>query len=320
MMKTKLRILLLAVSLLFAQTGFALTCKPSDNSAVTVSFAVSTDVAVPRPTPKDTIVWLDQPRTISLYCASSITEGIYAYLTPLTQTADALGSELEVGVRINGTDYLCSKPGCKISLDKKANTYVTFSLTYQLFLARRSAPPGNSNSLLTSAMEHVALQVDGQGGVNYSEGSNYRVKLTGLNKLRYVACDSTLRISPGNINFGTLSSNGGIVGGVIRDLPFSITALKSCNSAYALDANLTAVNGTVQDKTLLIPNDNASVGITILSTDTRQALPYGERFELFPTSTEQTVVRNFLARLTWAALPAKLGSFSAGAAIDIYYR
>ncbi|MCY1550798.1 Fimbrial protein [compost metagenome] len=105
----------------------------------------------------------------------------------------------------------------------------------------------------------------------------------------------------------------------IKEVPFSITANKNCNSAYGLGAVLKPINATLSGNTL-VPGNNSSVGITLLRQQDRSVLPFYKEFTLVEYGREQVVVKDFLAQLKWMTSKATLGKFSASASIDVYYK
>ncbi len=123
------------------------------------------------------------------------------------------------------------------------------------------------------------------------------------------------------LNFQILQSQFAAQNLVIKELPFSITANKSCNSAYGLNAMfIPASNTTLSSTDTLLAKDNPTVGIRLLNED-RSVISIGKEFEFIPyTPTQTTVTKNFLAQLRWMTSRPILGPFNATAAIEVYYK
>ncbi|WP_198454049.1 hypothetical protein, partial [Listeria monocytogenes] len=112
----------------------------------------------------------------------------------------------------------------------------TKQVRFQIFLSKHAAPTPGKEGPITGVNSYALFQFDGVGGINNLGGRNLRMYALGMNNLRYVACTSTLSISPKTLNFQILQSQFAAQNLVIKELPFSITANKSCNSAYGLNA------------------------------------------------------------------------------------
>lgn len=128
---------------------------------------------------------------------------------------------------------------------------------------------------------YVIFQLDGIKG---PIADNFRMVLNGLNQLRYIACSSTLSISPETLDFGLLQAYQATANQTIKEKPFQITASKNCNSAYGLGALLRPVNSSSTVGDTLVPGDNKSVGITVLRQEDRSIVPFQRRV---PTSGTQ---------------------------------
>ncbi len=197
----------------------------------------------------------------------------------------------------------------------------TKQVRFQIFLSKLAAPTPGKEGPITGVNSYALFQFDGVGGINNLGGRNLRMNALGMNNLRYVACTSTLSISPKTLNFQILQSQFAAQNLVIKELPFSITANKSCNSAYGLNAMfIPASNTTLSSTDTLLAKDNPTVGIRLLNED-RSVISIGKEFEFIPyTPTQTTVTKNFLAQLRWMTSRPILGPFNATAAIEVYYK
>ncbi|AZD55397.1 putative exported protein [Pseudomonas chlororaphis subsp. aurantiaca] len=332
-MKRICQLLSLALLLVLTQKSYALACK-KDRTQASDTIMINTTIAVPSVLPKDTVLWRSDNYSISMTCWQDRTgvgsEYVYFYLSPRDQGLTQLGPDLELGIHLNGTDLRCTQlPGCRVQLpiqfdgcwapicDQKAQT---FPLNFNFFLSKRSPPGSGKEGALTTVSTYPAFQLDGVGGMNTEPGRNFVMTLTGLNNLRYVSCASSLSISPKTINFGAINSFEAQANEVIKEVPFNITAIKNCNSVYGLNGYLNPVAATAADGYTLVPNNNTSVGISLLKQPSRSAIPFNKEFTLVAPTRDQMVVNNFLAQLKWRTSKPKLGKFNATATIDVFYK
>ncbi|AZD86706.1 hypothetical protein C4K14_3884 [Pseudomonas chlororaphis subsp. aureofaciens] len=327
------QLLSLALLLVLTQKSYALACK-KDGTQANDAVMINTTIAVPNSLPKDTVLWRSGYYSISVTCwqdRGGPSEYVYFYLSPRDTGLTQLGPDLELGVHLNGTDLRCTQlERCRVQLPISfdfcpvgsgcKDKAQTFPLSFNFFLSKRSQPGPGKEGALTGAMTYPAFQLDGAGGMNVSPDSNFVMTLTGLNQLRYVACATTLSISPKTVNFGGITSTGAQTNKVIKEVPFSITAIKSCNSVYGLNAVLTPVAATAADGYTLVPSNNTSVGISLLKQPSRSAIPFNKEFTLVAPTRDQTVVNTFLAQLKWRTSKPKLGKFNATATIDVFYK
>lgn len=104
------RTLLVGMLVALAQKGYALTCERADNKATIDYVNIDTSIAVPSALPKDTVLWRSPTYDFSVRCyqerENTGPEDVYFYLSPDGQ--GALGSDLEVGINLNGEDLRCS--------------------------------------------------------------------------------------------------------------------------------------------------------------------------------------------------------------------
>ncbi|BBN55662.1 hypothetical protein TRE132_37870 [Pseudomonas chlororaphis subsp. aurantiaca] len=333
MMKNIYQLLCLSLLLVLSQKSYALACK-KDGSQSSDAITISTSIAVPNTLPKDTVLWRSDNYSISMTCWQDIkadSEYVYFYLSPRDQSLTQLGPDLELGVQLNGTDLRCTQLArCRVQLPILFSgcNYAggcryqaqTFPLNFNFFLSKRSpSSPGKEGSL-TGVPSYPAFQLDGVGGINNKPDSNFFMVLNGLSQLRYIACSSHLIISPPTVDFGSIAAASAQTNKVINEVPFSITAVKGCTSAYGLNAQLTPVAATVVGGDTLVPNNNTSVGISLLKQQDRSVIPFNKEFTLVESSRDQMVVKNFLAQLKWRTNQAILGKFNATAAIDVFYK
>ncbi|PAK14389.1 fimbrial protein [Burkholderia ubonensis] len=329
------RILLLAAALmLWMPKSYALICTLANSSTVSATTTVDTTIAVPNTQPKGKVLWRQPTQTTSMDCWVDLNgypgEYIYLYVNP---KGVSLGNDLEIGVTFQGRDYLSSSlTGGKLKTDiwvdgcgthdtcgwQKVRAY----FTYSIFIAKKSPAGTAKEGPMASIADYMALQFDGQGGAR--PGKSYNITVKGLNKLRYIPCESRINISPATIKFNGISAANPKPGQVIVQTPFTIAEVRTCASGsavYGINAFLTPVNATLADSdTTLVPSDNPSVGINLLRAENLTALTFRKEFVLTPQTSEQSSTHRFLASLKWRTSTPKLGKFNAGAAVEIYYK
>ncbi|MDY1248306.1 fimbrial protein [Pseudomonas aeruginosa] len=332
-MKLTLQLLFLGLLLALSQKSLALTCLKNATD-VSDQISMDTTVAVPIVLPKDTILWRSPNYSVNISCWANqfwnAEEEIYFYLSPKDPGLSMIGPDLEVGLNLDGKDIRCTQADrCRIKLPYKTlpcrsnapggcpHLKTNFTLHYNFFISKRSLPGTSKEGPIAGHDSYVIFQLDGIGG---PIADNFRMVLNGLNQLRYVACSSTLSISPKTLDFGLLQALQAATNQTIKEKPFQITASKNCNSAYGLGALLRPVNSSSTVGDTLVPGDNKSVGITVLRQEDRSIVPFNKEFQLVEHSKDQVVVKNFLAQLKWMTNAPTLGRFNATAAIDIYYK
>ncbi|MDS4320454.1 fimbrial protein [Pseudomonas aeruginosa] len=332
-MKLTIQLLFLGLLLALSQKSLALTCLKNATD-VSDQISMDTTVAVPIVLPKDTILWRSTNYSVNISCWANqfwnAEEEIYFYLSPKDPGLSMIGPDLEVGLNLDGKDIRCTQVDrCRIKLPYKTlpcrsnapggcpHLKTNFTLHYNFFISKRSLPGTSKEGPIAGHDSYVIFQLDGIGG---PIADNFRMVLNGLNQLRYVACSSTLSISPKTLDFGLLQALQAATNQTIKEKPFQITASKNCNSAYGLGALLRPVNSSSTVGDTLVPGDNKSVGITVLRQEDRSIVPFNKEFQLVEHSKDQVVVKNFLAQLKWMTNAPTLGRFNATAAIDIYYK
>ncbi|MBZ5789581.1 fimbrial protein [Burkholderia contaminans] len=337
---------------LFSREGFALACL---NNATPVydwgvintwrgegsmGSGISTTIAVPGTAPKNTVLWRSPEVSLKITCwpdQAGPKQNVYIYLSPDDPGYTKLGPDLELGVTVNGVDYYCNNGmevfggRCRKKLDWNieycsrdggcGELYYQAEIKISFLVIKRSASgPGKEGALSGVSGLYGAFQLDGVNGMNSHPLKNFRMNVTGLNKLRYIACDSKLSISPNLINFGSVGMYSAAVGRTIKEVPFVITASKSCNSVYGLNAMMNPVNSTTPDGYMIVPTDNKSVAISILKGGSREVVPLNREFVLVEPSGDMVSVKKFSAMLKWNTSKPVLGNFNAGATFDVFYK
>lgn len=323
--------LLFIVCLFFMQVApsYALKCQEAGTGRIDVEESINETIAVPNSLPAGTVLWRQATKTISVECwvdiAGRPAENIYFYMNP---SRVDLGKDIEIGVTYQGKDYLYSSlTGGKLDIGWRVDGCTencgwqkeTKSMSYSLFFVKKSPAGDNKEGPIAPFAIHRAFQFDGAGGAR--PGSSYNVIISGLNKFRYLPCESLIKIHPNVINFGAIRASGAVVGATIKEVPFTITEQRTCNAAYGLGGYLeplTATLSAAQDT--LIPTDNKSVGISLINEVDQSPLIFKKEFVLTPKTTSTTNSHNFLARLKWMSATPEFGEFNAGATLDVFYK
>ncbi|ENT9837650.1 TPA: fimbrial protein [Pseudomonas aeruginosa] len=327
--------LLCVIFYFVSESSYALNCL-KDRTIASDVVNINTTIAVPTDEQKGKILWRSPKSTIKISCFQegswSTGEDVYIYLSPTDPNMVQLGEDLQFGAGVGGRDYACgSVAGCRIKLGSTEQCIgigsmckgfeSKFNFTFDFFIAKKStaAASAGKDGPLAGLSTYAAFQIDGQQGINSAPGKNYRMTVSGLDKIRYIGCLANLRVFPETIDFGLLSAQGAKTGKQIIDKPFDVIISKTCNSVYALEAVLTPVSGSVPDGYTLVPAQNSSVGISILK-ESGSAIPFFQTFDLSESSGDLMLSKRFIARLKWMTDAAVLGGFSAAASLDIYYK
>ncbi len=311
--------------------SYALKCQQTSSGLINDTTTITDTTAIPNSLPAGTVLWRQPTQRINVQCWVDIQgspgENIYFYMNP--NRVD-LGKDIEIGVTYEGKDYLYSSlTGGKLNIGWWVNgcpandncgwQKESKAMTYSLFFVKKSPAGDNKEGPITSLSDYRAFQFDGVGGVR--PGVSYNVTVKGLNKFRYLPCESSINIQPSVIDFGAIRTSGAKVGATIKDVPFTITEQRTCNAAYGLGGYLEPLTGTLSSsQDTLIPTDNKSVGISLINEDDQRALLFKKEFVLTPKTTSTTNSHNFLARLKWMTATPSFGEFNAGATLDIFYK
>lgn len=309
--------------------GYALVCEAT-GSMKDAYYAISTTTAIPNSLAKDTVLWRQPTTTTTVECYVDIQtdfdEYVYFYVNPKKVN---LGNDLEIGVTYNGKDYkystlaggrlqtsirLAACPSTGGCWDRRQKV----SITYSVFFSKKAPAGDPREGALSPLPNYKAFQFDGENGPN-SPGT-YSLTITGLNKFRYIPCSSTLTVSPQTIDFGKIPAAQASVGKVSRNIPFTITETRNCTAAYGSNFYVSPVNATLDGTSTLVPRDNTSVGISMLDGISNNPIQLQKELTFSPTGSTGGRTRNFVAQLKWRTATPKLGKFSAGATVDIYYK
>lgn len=324
------RIFLLTIIFLFYSYSHATMCQSISGPT---SVSINTSVAVLSSLPKGTKLWIGDEFALHMACWQNGTakpENVHLYLNPTDTGNNILGNDIEVGVTLNGVDFVCSSSGtgckndlgillgeCKSFRGCESTTRKEFYINLRPFVSKKSEPSPNKEGTLSTVSSYQLLAFDGVGGVN-TRPPYYQFFINNLNNFRYLSCGSTISISPETINFGNVSGNPKI-SNIIKEIPFRIDASKTCHSVFAISAILSPLNGFL-DNGVLRPNDNNSVGIKILRNTDRYQIPYNSEFTLVESTDQLVSSVDYIAQLVWQRYDYNVGSFNVGLSVSIFYK
>ena len=128
-----------------------------------------------------------------------------------------------------------------------------------------AAPTPGKEGPITGVNSYALFQFDGVGGINNLGGPEPTYASHALNNLRYVASTPQAFLQK-LLNFQILQSQFAAQNLVIKELPFSITANKSCNSAYGPERYVHSRHNTTLSSTDTFAGQGQStVGIRLLN-------------------------------------------------------
>jgi len=305
--------------------SFALACLVDGTDSASFYEALGTDLAVQADAPDGTIIWESEARSIPVRCidnAGGGRENIYFYLNPINYF---VGEGIRVGIRYKGIAITRasgkyntghhSHEGCTLS-NCNGWSSARFTLNFSVFIEKYGATPTTGQA--TSLTSYSVFQLDGVGGLNASPKYNLNYILTGLNKIRFVPCSPKLTVTPSTIDFGRLSSGGGQSGQQITVSRFSLNLKRDCATPYTVNARFTPKTGSILSG-LLVPENNSSVGISLLRAENNEKLAYNSWFKLTDMTGTTPARIDLLAQLFWRAKPV-IGPFDAAVVIDLFYK
>ncbi|MGO3892135.1 MAG: fimbrial protein [Paenalcaligenes sp.] len=345
-MKHLLKVFFLILTLVFAKESMALSCT-LQNGTLAIEEPISSKISIPPLAPINTVVWRSKTYNLDVKCwhenpATSLDDYIYIFLGTqglLAGNILEIGDKLQPGIRIDGQDFLCSQlsaqGGCGINtwqtLQKCSNILdcqnksKTFSGSFSTFLAvKKQGNPNQTGYVVSTPVAPIYPMAQFRG---YMSGitptsTNFALYVSRLENLQYIGCSSTVDIQPRRIDFKRVGSSSAQADKTIEELPFTITANKSCTTPYGLGGSFVPLDGTLtQSNTTLIPSNNNSVGIQIIDKNSKQKLAFKQEFLIAPMGNMiQTVHKELTARLVWVKNTATVGPFNATARLDVYYK
>lgn len=342
---------MLCVLSVWAAPAWALSCKEASTGILHQTIPLQQDILVSSgDSVRGRILWRSENYTVSFRCvdAQSAPQGeeAFFYWDP-KHTVSVIHPSIEVGVTINNVDHRieggarvligqgtappATQANCRLywnnSRAKVCATSMALTVTFSVFI-RATGAAFPSNGQIDNNGTHDLFQVDGVAGLNTTPNSNYRAGITGLGRIRFIACNPQIRIAGNagnNVDFGRISSADVKVGSTAKSVPFSVevdmthpTAGNQCDSRMLVATFSTLA--PVQDGTTLLPAPNGGYGIVLSQANTPRN-PIRMKTVLSLGTINNTLMRyDFLASLVWLKQPVRLGPFSASATVDVTFR
>lgn len=322
----RLRAVVLLV-LLSPASCFALVCSVQGSGAPVLRGDLGSTVAIPESLPHGEVVWRSERQSVLIECAredqQAVAQEVFVHLNPDNLN---VGQGIRVGLSVGGADHFSGRiatgqvlPVChEGDSNIEACPRVRFNLAFSVFVQKFGATP--VSGVPADIPDYRVFQLGAQSGPQSGAGNSLSYVLNNLTGLRFIACDAQLQVYPASLEFGALPIKQVVVGKVFDQRSFSLSTNRSCDSPFSLDARFRPVTGSlVQD--LLVPGNNASLGIRIVRAADGQPLRYNESFHLTDLlqGTPSSQV-DFDAQLIWQTPRPVPGPFAAEVMIDLYYK
>lgn len=336
-------IMLLAVlaAALFSTGSFALSCK-NTSGGVRQDIVLDQEITVPTATLiPGTLLWRSQTFTSTFVCSDTDNhpsgEHAFLYWDPLGEM-QKIHASLEVGVTYNNIDIkpvngakndvgpgtVC-RPGLNGQGCLSPAQSQTLTVTYSVYIKATGNPPPASGAI-TDPSSYALFQVDGEGGLNGNEGSNFRPYLTGLSNIRFIACHPKVSVigNQGNtVDFGKVISGNAKPGSVAKRVPFTVQADLTGPGQDCRGQTLMASFSTsypIHDNTTILPTTDSGFGIALSQGDTPASfIPLNES-TLLGMAGGEVVENSYLASLVWLSTRPKTGRFDASVTVDVTFK
>ncbi|MBT8765983.1 fimbrial protein [Metapseudomonas boanensis] len=287
---------------------------------------IDESVLVPKSVPAGTIFWRSPEQHLDYNCwLGPKAFSTYFFLNPNNTN---LGPDVDVGVTLNGRDYLTSSKQKVLAHYFHANNTFPGQIelndfryyTTSVYLVKKSAAGLPEKDTKVSLSSFTLYRI-GKEDMSIAQSLSVR---PGRLDTGVIPCQSTVSISPTTIDFGNVSSSNATAGQEIARRTFRIAEQRTCTSPtiYGLNGMLTPTsNATLADNQgTLVPNDNSSVGISVFDQESQNPIPFERQFTITPRMDTAGNVREFEASLKWRTSAPKLGEFNAGAVLEAFYR
>ncbi|MCD5993928.1 fimbrial protein [Pseudomonas sp. CDFA 602] len=316
------------LTMLAPSSAFALVCTPYDSGETAIHGDLGSTVAIPVSLPNGDIVWRSEPLSIEVECARddqpSAQEEVFIHLNPDDLV---IGQGIRAGLTLNGIDYLQDSgrisTGALLTpcLENDATVErcptTRFSLAFSVFIQKFGATP--PSGVASHLLDYRFFELGG-AGLDRKPGRNLSYVINNLTGLRFVACDAELQVLPETVEFGDQAIQQAAVGKVFAARPFSLLTSRSCDSPFSINARFRPVTGSVSGD-LLIPANNDSLGIRIVSMVNGKTLRYNEPFHLADLlGATHTARADFNAELLWNSSRPRTGPFNAEVMVDLFYK
>ncbi|MGL5389661.1 MAG: fimbrial protein [Serratia sp. (in: enterobacteria)] len=322
---------LLVIGLFTANNAYALACKNATDGNAYLTDNL-TSASVPKSAPNGTVIWRSENRTMTVKCwkdqagnggLEAEAENVYTYLNPYASFQRGYG--ISIGIVANGQTIDMNNyrmiipnvivPYCNQGADWcRDNASVTFTWNYYVYISK----VGDLFGDYYGADNYLPVfQIDGAGGLNTNPNSNFIYNISGMRNVRFINCNTTVSVTPSDINFGTIVVPENVqVGQLAKSSNFKATVTKDCSSPF----KLTAIYSSPADKfgadTLDMRN---GLGIKIKNIMTDSYIQYGDINSFADLSVNNSIDIPFAAELSWIKSVAALGVFNSSLTITVYY-
>lgn len=324
MLKRLLAVLLL--SLCGPATGFALVCSVQGSGEQVLRGDLGSTVAIPASLPHGEVVWRSERHIVQVECAvegpQAVAQEVFVHLNPDNLS---IGQGIRAGLTLEGVDHFAGRiptgqvlPVCHESDSNiEACPKVRFNLGFSVFIQKFGATPPSG---MPGELPDYRLFQLGGSVPDPLAGHSLSYVINNLRGLRFIACDAELLVSPETLAFGGIPIRQVVVGKVFERRPFTLTARRTCNSPFSLDARFRPVTGSLE-RELLVPANNASLGIRIVRAANNEIVPYNRLFHLVDLAGDTPAASvEFNAELLWQTTRTVPGPFEADVMVDLYYK
>jgi hypothetical protein len=306
-------------------TSFALSCKEKGSDNAKIIAALGTTLAIPADTPDGTIIWESEPRTIDVVCRNDtgtkgVEDSIFFYINP---EKVKIGDGIRIGIRYKNVSISQANGNYATGVTLSAcywancNGYdVKFPLSFSVYVEKFGKVP--PSGFVSAGNNYRVFQIDGSGGLNSAPNSNLNYILTGLNNIRYVPCKANLTVTPESLDFGRVAVAGSHIGKIVGSKNFTVGLSRLCDTPYTINTRFTPFKGSVLEGKL-VPNDNPSVGISVINLQNNSEVTFNKWFKLTEL-TGKNYNNDFQANLVLRNNKAALGRFNAGVTVDLFYQ
>lgn len=346
-----IRSLSLLLMLLLPQAAAAMSCKESLSETVHQQINLQNDIIISRgDAVRGRLLWRSEEYSISFRCvdAQSTPDGEYAffYWDPDNSVAQ-IHPSIEVGVTIGNTDYRISggsarvlvgagtqppanRPNCKKywnhSKEKRCATSNVLGVTFSIYIKATGFPPP-ANGQINNSRSYDLFQVDGDGGLNTSPGSNYRAGIGGLGHIRFIACNPEIRImgnAGSTIDFGKIVSST-IHIGETNKIPFWIVVdMTHANAGNQCSQRMLMATFETPNKLfesiVIMPRNKDNFGIVLSDPKSNERYIQMKKSIPLGTTNSSLTFHEFRAAMYWMDEKPALGPFSATATVNVTFR
>lgn len=342
----------LVLLLALPNSAWALSCKNAVTESINQVISLQDEITISKgDAVRGRLLWRSEEFTVNFRCVDAQGapqgEDAYFYWDP-DMTVARIHPSIEIGVTIKNVDHRinggnprlfvgqgtsppANRQNCRMYWNnaraKQCATSRMLFVTFSIYIKATGSPPPPSGHIDNNGVNDL-FQVDGEGGLNTTPNSNFRAAVSGLGRIKFVACNPTISVI-GNggsaVDFGRIPVADINLGKTQAQVPFQIqvdmshpTAGNQC-SARTLVASFSTLS-TVNDGAIIVPTLNGGYGIGISQADApghlislKKSLPLG-------VANNTLLHYDFLASLIWIGESAKLGPFSATVTVDVTFR